>query len=348
MADVAKALARPPSYPSKFFGGELGTQVKIDEKKNHYVINGKHEADQLQNLLDDFIEKFVLCASCKNPETEFEFTKDDKILKDCKACGIHSPIHMGHKLVTFILKNRPEIDKNDKYRKANERNNVTTEDALNDGGDEGMAIDAELEKELAALPTADSRVDDDDWAVDTSAEAAAARLKELSVKLPGEKDDDDLIDPVDEFADFITKRSGPLSDEAIIAKAKEIGIRPDKAVTVLVQLLFDEKMVKENQVEKHASLLSYFCEDEKCQKGVLGGVERLVVVSYPVLLPAVSLIFKALYDHDIVEESVFLAWDEKASKKYVDKKDAKVVREKAAPFITWLREAEEEGSEEEQ
>ena len=53
------------------FGGELGTQVKIDEKKNHYVINGKHDADQLQSLLDVFIDKCGLCQSCKNPETEF-------------------------------------------------------------------------------------------------------------------------------------------------------------------------------------------------------------------------------------------------------------------------------------
>lgn len=79
MAEVAKALARPPAYPAKcilhnlipVFGGELGTQVKIDEKKNHYVINGSHEAKNLQTLLDVFIDKFVLCQACKNPETEF-------------------------------------------------------------------------------------------------------------------------------------------------------------------------------------------------------------------------------------------------------------------------------------
>jgi translation initiation factor 5 len=52
-------------------GGELGTQVKIDDKKSHYVINGAHEAEKLQSLLDVFIDKFVLCQSCKNPETEF-------------------------------------------------------------------------------------------------------------------------------------------------------------------------------------------------------------------------------------------------------------------------------------
>ncbi len=49
----------------------MGTQVKIDEKRNHYVINGSHDAEKLQSLLDVFIDKFVLCQSCKNPETEF-------------------------------------------------------------------------------------------------------------------------------------------------------------------------------------------------------------------------------------------------------------------------------------
>lgn len=100
----------------------MGTQVKIDDKKSHYVINGAHEAEKLQSLLDVFIDKFVLCQACKNPETEFviscltkEFTNDDNILKDCKACGIHSNVDMRHRLTNYILKNRPEIDK--KYSK---------------------------------------------------------------------------------------------------------------------------------------------------------------------------------------------------------------------------------------
>jgi translation initiation factor 2 beta subunit (eIF-2beta)/eIF-5 len=53
------------------FGFELGTQVKMDEKNDRYIINGAHDAEKLANLLDIFIDKFVLCADCKNPETEF-------------------------------------------------------------------------------------------------------------------------------------------------------------------------------------------------------------------------------------------------------------------------------------
>ena len=200
---------------------------------------------------------------------------------------------------------------------------------------------------MQALPTAEQlQVNDDDWAVDTSVEAAAARLKELSVKLPGEVDEDDLKDPVEEFADFITESNlDDLTDQEIIDKASELEVREDKAITVLVQVLLNENVIQEKQIEKRQNLFSHFAKSEKSQKGLLGGIERLVIVSFPSLLSSVSLILKALYDCDLVEEEIFLTWDEKASKKYVDKKDAKKVREKAAPFITWLREAEEDEEE---
>jgi translation initiation factor 5 len=206
-----------------------------------------------------------------------------------------------------------------------------------------MVVDDQFAKDLAALPTAEETgADDNDWAVDTSAEAAAARMRELSVKLPGGKDEDDLIDSVEEFANYVTQNKDSISDQDIIQKAQELEVREDKAVTVLAQILLDENVLKGKQIKKRAKLFKQFTKTEKCQKGLLGGIERLVIVVAPKLLPSVSLILKELYEEDLVEEEVFLAWDEKASKKYVDKKDAKLVREKAAPFTHWLREAEEE------
>lgn len=70
MAEIARALSRPPSYPTKFFGCELGAQVKLDDKNERYIVNGEHDADKLQDILDGFISKFVLCPSCRNPETD--------------------------------------------------------------------------------------------------------------------------------------------------------------------------------------------------------------------------------------------------------------------------------------
>jgi translation initiation factor 5 len=52
--------------PTKYFGCELGAQVTM---ANDYIVNGSHDVDKLINLLYCFIQKFVLCAKCKNPET---------------------------------------------------------------------------------------------------------------------------------------------------------------------------------------------------------------------------------------------------------------------------------------
>lgn len=205
-----------------------------------------------------------------------------------------------------------------------------------------------MEAELAALPTAeDLDVAENDWAADTSADAVAARMKELEVsgavsKLMDPEEDVDGPDNAEVFADFIVKGGNELEDEDIVDKASELNIRQDKAITILAQVLFDKNIIKEEQVSKRAALLSSFILNDKCQKGLIGGIERLVALSYPELLPGVSLIFKDLYFNDLVEEEVFLGWAEKISKKYVDKKYGKLIREKAEPFITWLKEAEVE------
>lgn len=53
----------------KYFGCELGAQTQMDAKNERYIVNGAHEGERLQDLLDGFIKKFVLCPDCENPET---------------------------------------------------------------------------------------------------------------------------------------------------------------------------------------------------------------------------------------------------------------------------------------
>src|ERR1700761_9424197 len=108
MSDVARALSRPPTYPTKFFGSELGAQTTVDEKNDRYIVNGAHDATRLRELLDGFIEKFVLCGSCKNPETDLIITKNEMIVRDCKACGERTSVDMRHRLSPYILKNPPK------------------------------------------------------------------------------------------------------------------------------------------------------------------------------------------------------------------------------------------------
>lgn len=58
------------------------------------------------------------------------------------------------------------------------------------------------------------------------------------------------------------------------------------------------------------------------------------------------LVFQLFYDNDILEEKTLFDWAGKISKKNVAKDLSQEIHDKAEPFITWLKEAEEEESEE--
>jgi translation initiation factor 5 len=91
----------------KYFGFELGALTKIDTVNNKCIVNGKRDAETLAVVLDSFIQRYVLCQKCRNPETVLT-VKGETITSQCKACGKTNQIDMSHKLSTYILKNPPE------------------------------------------------------------------------------------------------------------------------------------------------------------------------------------------------------------------------------------------------
>lgn len=201
----------------------------------------------------------------------------------------------------------------------------------------------------AALLNADN-AQDLEFSEDTTPEAVARRQKEIEMSDAVSKllvdDEDQEEDPLEAFAGRITALE-TITPEAALSAASETGIREDKAIVVLVQLLLNDKILTENQIKLHTPTLSAFLKNEKCHKALLGSIERLVAELHPQLLPRVALILKEIYEADLIEESVFLAWAEKPSKKYVSKEKSKAVREKAELFIAWLRDAEEESEDDE-
>lgn len=80
---------------------------------------------------------------------------------------------------------------------------------------------------------------------------------------------------------------------------------------------------------------------------ICSGIEQIISLHADKLLDKVAGILKLFYDTDILEEKTILEWSEKVSKKYVTKEMSEKIHEKAKPFIQWLREADEESSEEE-
>ncbi|XP_010999408.1 PREDICTED: eukaryotic translation initiation factor 5-like [Populus euphratica] len=208
MVDIAKALARPASYTTKYFGCELGAQSKFDEKTGTSHVNGSHDTAKLAGLLENFIKKYVQCYGCGNPETEVIITKSQMIQLKCAACGFVSDVDMRDKLTTFIVKNPPETKKGSKDKKAMRRaekerlkegeaadeeqkklkNGKKKGSSTKDGHAKASSIKkkANSSDEERGSPTHSQvdekeEVDDEDdvqWQTDTSLEAARQRIQE--------------------------------------------------------------------------------------------------------------------------------------------------------------------------
>lgn len=279
-----------PTDVVKFFGFELGAQVTANPTDDRYIINGAHDAAKLQEYLDTFINKFVLCKQCKNPETDLIVQKDGSILRDCKACGQRTDVENRHKLSSYIVKNPPKREKKPKIssikksKKSNgdgESGNSPKDSGSEDhngdidadgGSDDELTkrINAEA-KELAANGDAPG-VKDDEWAVDMSEEAIKARANNLPDDLKRalviEGDDDDEAEgannPYDQLGSWIVaqkkENAGEIDDIEVYKKTQELGIeKKHKTLQVLAQTLFDENIIKKNQVKKHAGLLKKVC-----------------------------------------------------------------------------------------
>lgn len=365
MAEVARAIGRPATYPTKYFGCELGAQTQFDYKNERFIVNGSHDANKLQDLLDGFIRKFVLCPECDNPETELLVSaKKGTISQGCKACGFHGPLEVNHKVNTFILKNPPNVNPASQGASLTEGKRSKRSKKAGENGDDSAANNSSI-NEADTTGTADETIesqvggddgdDDVNWTVDTSEEAVRARMQDLTdgAKNITVSDDFDKTEKerLDIFYELVKKKrdSGELDNvqthKELATEASRLDIHA-KAPLVLAELLFTANIIQD--ARKHRNLLLRFTlNDIKAQKYFIGGLEQIVSLHADKLMDKVPVILKFLYDNDILDEKAIIEWSLKVSKKYVSKNVAAQIHEKASPFVKWLQEAEEEESSEE-
>ena len=106
--EVSRHLGVPPEYALRYFGAEFGAIIEYKESEQKAMLNGEFRREDLQNSMDHFIEKFVLCPVCKYPEIRIRIKKKE-LFSDCKACGKVRPMDMTQKISNFILKFPPKI-----------------------------------------------------------------------------------------------------------------------------------------------------------------------------------------------------------------------------------------------
>jgi len=343
LSEIAVDVYRTPEYILRFFGFELGASTQIDTKEtNHpkYVIIGHRTVDELDNALDKFISNFVVCGTCKNPETVLS-VKRGVLRFRCKACGCFTAPNPVHKLTKFIV-NHPtaaiEVDDDEESQKK--------------GGKKGK----KQEKDP-----------DDEWSVTTTTEAVEKRQKVLSggstVLAGGDDENEEEENPSGEPVTAITADlslapgGNPLEllsnfwkfnppkasiDEKVHKLQADQEWTDVQLFSVVFGSLFDQNL--QHDFIRKAEIMTIFVKRPKDQKQLLICIEKLCQM-HPSLIPQLPSILQEFYNRCHLSEDVVFDWYEEPPKK-IPKQLAKQIRDSCLPFITWLESAEVEDDEE--
>lgn len=351
ISDISKALNRKPIYVTKFFGCELGAQIHVDDKNERYIVNGAHDAAKLQELLDGFIKKFVLCQGCGNPETTMRVNKKSATVGTvCKACGNQGQLDVSHRLTQFIVKNPPQPDsssqtkaKKSKKVKNGERNSDEDHDVSITGDDS-----------CRRSPT-NATDADEDWVEDTTEEAQLQRMNELSamakslaLSLDVEKSESERADVLYKHVLQLVSSGEVISGRQVKQQADDLELGP-RAILVVAEALLSNRETILADIKKYTSVLLAFTrvgeEQQSSQHYMLGAMTKLVERFD--LLPKACHILKCLYDSDVVEEDAIFSWNAKGpSKEFVSRDLSAKILAQCAPMVKWLQSAEEESDEE--
>lgn len=327
VVEIGAALSRPPTYLTKYFGCVLGAGTSWNIDADRYQVNGYYEQPDLQQKLFDFVREFILCTSCSNPETVLSI-RDQKIYSKCKACGYQGFLkNQGHKLNNYILNNPPKKEKKDKSKKASEKGSQA----------EGGEVDTEFDM---PPPDDEAEMDDDDWAVDTSAEAVEKRHKEMVNGL-GDGIKESLVDVdtlseeqrLEMFHTFLQEQPKEKSSYKLICAEGARLKYPKFSLMALTDWAFTDAMVEE--IPKMKKVFEPFLEGKKAKKELMGGVE--MAITNHKLFEATSELLKKLYKKGYLDNETLNAWKEKGpTKKFVKKKSSTKIHEQATNFFEWL------------
>jgi translation initiation factor 5 len=351
MTDIAKALCCPPTYPTKYFGFTLGTQSKYSTDTERAVVNGQHTQADLDKILDTFIEKFILCPTCKLPEIGMK-VKRERISIDCAACGYNGQlVTKMPKMQAYICKNPPNSagaskEEKKKKKKKNKRRNKGEEE------EEKEVVEQQEELAEATLTC------------DTSKEAQEARLraefggisleeetskkKKKKKKTKSEATPDGPADMLRMFVESNPKaRTKQIVDE--LSRIQLSRSLDDTAkVKVLLEGLLDLSDPKSvaKQLENYKKVFRKVVNSPGLQMLLLFCLEELVGVIETKLLKRTPILLNTLFDAGVLEEEVILSWANSPpeSSYLVPKQVAAKIRKAVAPFIEWLEESSSESS----
>ena len=81
---VCSYLRRDCAHMAKFLSKELAAFSKIENER--LIFNRRISQAQMQDKINLYVNKFVMCQECKKPDTEL-IKQDGLLFMHCLACG---------------------------------------------------------------------------------------------------------------------------------------------------------------------------------------------------------------------------------------------------------------------
>lgn len=126
-------------------------------------------------------------------------------------------------------------------------------------------------------------------------------------------------------------------------------------VVIFLGAVFTEGFVAENEVESNKEVLAELGGSEVLQRHLIAGFEWICGSRFPSKIGLFPVALKQLFDADLVDEDVFFEWhtsnirnEHTVDPSMISYEVLEQLKEKSAPFITWLQEAEEDEDDDEE
>jgi translation initiation factor 5 len=350
--DVSDALHRPVSHLVKFFGCELGAQSKYDKKNEKCLVTGAHENAEMQELVNLFCTKFVLCPTCNLPETALSIkSKKGEIWHKCAACGSKQLVDMTHKLCAFIIK-ETKAEKKNKSKNGEEKETTKKEEreakkAAKKAAKEKEEKRKEKEAKKAAKEAKKAKKADVDEELDEASIQAKTIVEEAKA----------IESTWNRLADFI--ESGEQTSAKILEEIINLQLSGQFSGYDKVLLFYMATIGKceipsaiDKSIKTYMDVWTALITNQSMQEVLIACVERHIRANFSMLKHA-PVILKLLYDSELLEEDVILIWAgdrERSEFSYATVEDAAInmIKAKSKPFVDWLAAAEESDSGEEE
>jgi hypothetical protein len=266
-------------------------------------------------------------------------------------------VDMSHKLCTFIIKDamatqklekgdkkkkkkddkkekkekKEKKDKKDKKKKKKKKKKDSDDAVEGEAGEmkeDGKESDSDESYGEAQLGADDDAADAENVEIDES-EALASAVDTLSELISGGKNDEE-----------------DLALQCVMAQTNG-GFAPLDRTRILYPALEKLDKVGPSTITENAGLFKRIVKVDAAQLVLIGSVEMHYGMENTEMCKLVPLVLKAFYDCDVLSEATLISWFKAmAPSEHSDKKltgDAlALVKEKAAVFVHWLEQNEED------